>query len=180
MGATRISIAEFEATCGDDRVELVDGVVVQMPAGSAWSSSISISVMMQVYPYVRERELGRVYAANCGFVLFPDRATVVAPDGAYVREDRAPQGKAREHFVNVPPDLALETLAPADRAEDMAVRIALYQEAGVPLVWVADPEAEPITVFALDQSPRTLGVGDELDGGDVLPGFRVAVAEIFS
>lgn len=179
MVATRISIAEFEATCGDDRVELVDGVVVEMPAGSFWSACVSMNVMMQVYPYVRERQLGRVYSANCGFVLFPDRATVVAPDGAYVRADRAPQGEARHHFVNVPPDLALETLAPADRSDAMAAKVAMYQEAGVPLVWVVDPDSQTVTVNALGQPPRTLGIDDELDGSEVLPGFRVAVAELF-
>jgi hypothetical protein len=29
------------------------------------------------------------------------------------------------------------------------------------------------------QEPRQLGPGDELDGGDVLPGFRYPVAEVF-
>ena len=56
----------------------------------------------------------------------------------------------------------------------------MYQEAGVPLVWVVDPDSQTVTVNALGQPPRTLGIGDALDGGEVLPGFRVAVAEIFS
>ncbi|MFT4039303.1 MAG: Uma2 family endonuclease [Thermomicrobiales bacterium] len=180
MVATRISVAEFEATCGDDRVELVDGVVVQMPAGSWWSSSVSVNVLMQLWPHVRERKLGRVYGANTGFVIFPDRDTVLAPDGAFIRAGREPQGEARRHFARLAPDLVLETLAPDDRADDMAAKVAMYQEAGSPLVWVADPDAETVTVYAPGQPPVTLGIGDELDGGDVLPEFRVAVAEIFA
>ena len=54
------------------------------------------------------------------------------------------------------------------------------KEAGVPLVWVADPQAQTVTVLELGQAPVVLTAIDTLDGGDVLPEFRVAVAELFA
>ncbi|MFT4040759.1 MAG: Uma2 family endonuclease [Thermomicrobiales bacterium] len=138
MASPRITVAEFEATCGDDRVELIDGVVVQMPAGSVGSARISTKTGYLLGTHVFPRKLGQFLAPGCGFVLFPNRATVLAPDGAFLRAGREPQGEALDHFVDGPPDLAIEVLAPADRAEDMADKVAMYQEAGVPLIWLVD------------------------------------------
>jgi Uma2 family endonuclease len=56
----------------------------------------------------------------------------------------------------------------------------MYQEAGVPLIWLVDPEAQTVTVIAAGASTRVLGPNDTLDGGDVLPGFSVSDAEIFA
>ncbi|MFT4040760.1 MAG: Uma2 family endonuclease [Thermomicrobiales bacterium] len=180
MVATRLSVAEFEATCGDDRVELIDGDVVPMSPASEESSGVNSMAHYVLSAHIVPRKLGRVYGAETGFVLFPGRNTVVAPDVSFLRADRLPHGKARKHFIQVPPDLAVEVIAPSDRPRDIAAKIALYQEAGVPLVWLADPEAQTVTVFALGQEPVVLGIGDELDGGDVLPEFRVAVTTIFA
>ena len=65
------------------------------------------------------------------------------------------------------PDLAVEVLSPTDRARDMQAKAALYQEAGVPLIWVVDPQAQTVLVLALGQSPVILTVADTLDGGEI-------------
>lgn len=180
MVATRISVEAFEATCGDDRVELIDGVVVQMPPSGDWSSSIAARITILLGMHVLPQNLGRLYSADGGFVLFPDRETVRVPDVAFVRAERMPQGEARDHFPRLAPDLAVEVISPSDRARDMAAKVAMYQEAGVPLVWLVDRWARTVTVLALGQEPVTLHEGDELDGGPVLPAFRLVVAEIFA
>jgi Uma2 family endonuclease len=59
-------------------------------------------------------------------------------------------------------------------------KVALYQEAGVPLIWVVDPDAQTVTVPALGQAPITLTVEDTLGGGEVLPDLQIEVAEIFA
>ena len=180
MVATRISVAEFEASCGDERVELVDGEIIPMSPSADESSSIGWMIGYLLGLHVVPRKLGRLYNAEAGFVLFPDRATVRVPDVAFVRADRMPSGEARRHFVNVPPDLAVEVHSPSDRPRDIARKAAMYQQAGVPLVWLVDPDTRTVPVLALGQPPVTLGVGDELDGGEVLPEFQVAVAEVFA
>jgi Uma2 family endonuclease len=58
--------------------------------------------------------------------------------------------------------------------------VAMYLQAGVRLVWLVDPDERTATVFQPDAPLVKLREGDTLDGGDILPGFRVQVAEIFA
>lgn len=180
MVATRITVDQFEAIYGDERVELIDGVVVPMPPASDWPTSVTATITILLGMHVRPRKLGRVYSAEAGFVIFPNRETVRVPDVAFVRTERMPQGEARWHFPRLAPDLAVEVLSPTDRTHDILAKVAMYQEAGVPLVWVVDPQAQTVTVSALGQKPVVLTATDTLDGGEVLPEFRVAVVELFA
>jgi len=41
------------------------------------------------------------------------------------------------------------------------------------------PPSQTIDVYAPGKKKRTFGVNDTLDGGDVLPGFRLPVRELF-
>ncbi|HTD62770.1 MAG TPA: Uma2 family endonuclease [Gemmatimonadaceae bacterium] len=77
------------------------------------------------------------------------------------------------------PDLAVEVLSPSNRAGEMATKIAEYFAKGTRLVWLADPKKRTVAVYAPDALPYILGNGEFLDGGDVLPGFRVAVNRLF-
>ncbi len=180
MVATRITVDQFEATCGDERVELIDGVVVPMTPASSKPSRVGATISAILWNHVRQHRLGSVYNAEGGFVLFPDRETVLAPDAAFVRAGREPQGEAEWHFARLAPDLVVEVLSPSDRPREVQAKAALYQEAGVPLIWVVDPQAQTVMVSALGQEPRVLAAADTLDGGEVLPEFQVAVAELFA
>jgi Uma2 family endonuclease len=130
--------------------------------------------------HVRPAGLGRVYGADGGFVLFPDRNTVLVPDVAFVTEERAPKGEARKEFPRLAPDLAVEVLSPSDRMADALAKVAMYLQAGTPLVWLVNPTTRTVVVFRSEMDPVTLGESDTLDGGDVLPGFTVPVAEVFA
>jgi Uma2 family endonuclease len=55
----------------------------------------------------------------------------------------------------------------------------MYQEAGVPLIWLVDPEAMTVTVIASGSPTAVLKPGDTLDGGDVVPRFNVPVKDVF-
>jgi Uma2 family endonuclease len=181
MVATRpITIQEFERITLDGRWELIDGEPVEMTPSADESSSIGATILGFLAQYVRESRLGRLYGADGGFVLFPDRATVRVPDAAFVRADRAPQGEARKSFPRLAPDLVVEVLSPSDRASEVVAKLEMYQEAGVPLIWLIDPDNETITIIAAGQPTRVVKPGETFDGGDVLPGFTVPVAEIFA
>lgn len=181
MVATRlVTVAEFEATCEDERVELIDGVVIPMTPASNESGRVTAVITIRLGMFVLPRQLGNILAAETGFVIFADRQTVLAPDVAFVRAGREPQSEARWHFARLAPDLVVEVLSPSDRARDMTAKVALYQGAGVPLIWVVDPRAVTVTVHALGQPPLTLTATDTLNGGDVLPEFQIVVAELLA
>ena len=175
-----ITIQEFERMALDGRWELIDGEPVEMTPSAYESSSIGAMILGFLAQYVREHRLGRVYGADGGFVLFPDRPTVRVPDAAFVRAERAPQGEARKSFPRLAPDLVVKVLSPSDRTSEVVAKLEMYQEAGVPLIWLVDPDEGTVTIIAAGQPTRVVKQGDTLDGGDVLPGFAVPVAEIFT
>ena len=180
MVATKeITVEAFEAMSLAGRWELVDGELVEMSPSADASASTGMTVGAILWQFVRKNRLGRLYNAEGGFVLFPNRATVRAPDIAFVRADRAPQGEARRHFPRLAPDLVVEVLSPTDRPADVVAKVEMYQEAGVPLIWLVDPETQSVTIIAAGKSIEILKASDTLDGGAVLPGFAVKVAEIF-
>jgi Uma2 family endonuclease len=181
MVATRhVSVEEFETTPPAGRWELIDGAIVAVTPAADESSSIGATIITVLGPHVRAHHLGRLYNAEGGFVLFPDRATVLAPDVAFVRAERAPQGAARKHFPRLAPDLVVEVLSPSDCASETVAKLELYKEAGVPLIWLVDPEKQTVTVIATGRPVNVLQADDTLDGGDVVPGFSIPVAEIFA
>jgi Uma2 family endonuclease len=104
-----------------------------------------------------------------------DRAFV--PDVVFIRQERLGPGRAGlAATFRAAPDLAVEILSPDQPAGRFAAKVQFYLRHGVRLVWVVDPDAETVTVFAPDRDPVTLQGEDMLDGGDVLPGLRTTVA----
>lgn len=180
VATRRITVDEFENMSLEGLWELIDGEMVEMSPSADEPSSIGATITGMLWSFARPRRLGRVYNAEGGFVLFSDRETVLAPDVAFVRAERMPRGEARKHFARLAPDLAVEVLSPSDRASEVLVKVQMYQESGVRLVWIVDPDLETVTVIAQGNPTIVLGSGDDLTGGDVLPGFSVSVAEIFA
>ena len=77
------------------------------------------------------------------------------------------------------PDLAVEVLSPSNTRHEMATKLREYFAAGVRLVLYVDPPERTARAFTSPETWTDLGPGDSLDGGDVLPGFRLAMSEWF-
>ena len=101
------------------------------------------------------------------------------PDLAFVRVDRLPPAGRRKGFLRLAPDLVVEVVSPSDRAATVAQEVELYRRAGVRLIWVIRTPRRTVTVYPLGQASFTLRAGDTLDGGHVVPGFRLPVATLF-
>ena len=57
--------------------------------------------------------------------------------------------------------------------------VAEWLEAGTRAVWVVDPRQRAVIVHESGRDASTFGQSGELPGGEVLPGFAVAVRELF-
>lgn len=101
------------------------------------------------------------------------------PDLAFIRQERLPCEAEWDGLCLVPPDLGVEVTSPVDDEEAIGAEARAYLAGGVPLLWVADPWRRVVAVRAPKQPRRLLGEGDDLDGDDVLPGFRLSVGELF-
>jgi Uma2 family endonuclease len=86
---------------------------------------------------------------------------------------------AREPAWNVVPDLAVEIVSPTNLAKEIDRKITDYFQAGVRLVWVVYPDSDRVYVY---QSPTHVSImerTDTLAGGEVLPGFRLPIAQLY-
>ena len=164
----------------DAHVELVQGEVVTMPPAGAEHGEIALSIGSLVREFLRHQKLGRAYAAETGFILSRNPDTVRAPDVAFVATERAARQTRKEGFFDGAPDLAVEVVSPADTDEEVQTKILGYLQAGTSLVWIVRPRTRTVTVYRSLTDIRVLTEHDTLTGENLLPGFAVAVAEIFS
>ena len=178
VATKRISIEEFASLTRDGLWELIDGEPLAVTPSSDRSGWVSGRIFSRLERFVDANNLGWAFPAETGFILFENRATVRSPDAAFVRRDRL--SGLTDRFVPLAPDLAVEVLSPSDRMTDALGKVTMYLQAGVQSVWLVDPLERTVTVFRPDAALKLLAEGDILDGGDVLPGFSVPVADIFA
>lgn len=158
--------------------ELQAGVLVSEPLPGFRHGKTALRIGRLLGDHVGRHGLGEVVGNDTGFVLAREPDTVRGPDVAFVSKKRlAALEDATKAFPGAP-DLAIEVLSAGNTAAAMHAKVADYLAAGTRLVWVVDPEREAVTIYRSLLSPRTLSRGQELEGEDVVPGFRLAVAEL--
>jgi len=166
-------------TAGLGRCEPVRGELIMMTPASGEHGGVVAELTGHLWSFIRPRNLGRVLGAATGFLISRDPETVRAPDVAFVRAERLPDEPIRG-FFQIAPDLAVEVLSPNDRAGDVLDKVHQWLEAGCPAVWVVAPERRTVTVYEGPARIATRTAADELTCDELLPGFRLAVAEIFA
>ncbi len=123
---------------------------------------------------------GRILCGEAGCRLARNPDTVVGIDVVYVAANFVNFDSDETTLIDGVPTLVIEILSPSDVFEDIKEKIELYQKHRVPLIWVIDPYDRTVTIYRLDAEPELVNVRQELTGEPFLPGFRVAVAEIFA
>ncbi len=181
MTATLLMTADDLAALPDDgnRYELLRGELLTMPPTGFEHGAVTGETLWQIKTFVRETGAGAV-VTEVGFVLSHDPTTVLAPDVAFIRQDRVPQGPDRVGFAKLAPDLVVEVVSPSNSLAEMNDKVLTYLEAGVRMVLVLEPQRRTATVHTPDRVARTLLPDERFDGGDVLPGFVVRVADLFA
>jgi Uma2 family endonuclease len=119
-----------------------------------------------------------VLGNDAGFILARSPDTVRGPDVSFVSRVRYDTANEVGAFPGAP-DLAVEVWSPSNTPAAIHAKVGDYLAAGTRCVWVLDPDTGTVAVYRSLLCPRTFGGSDFLDGEDVVPGFRVGVAEIF-
>jgi Uma2 family endonuclease len=107
----------------------------------------------------------------------PDR--IRKPDVSFVRSDRLPGGRSPKGVFASRPDFAAEIVSPNDKVVELNEKLTDYKAAGIPLVWVLDPDAKTVQVRTPDGAVAEFEGDAVLTGDPVLPGFSVRVADLF-
>lgn len=161
------------------RYELVKGELRRM-SPSGWEHGVVVvNITLLVGQHVKTDNLGACCGAETGFKLASDPDTVRAPDLAFVGRERIPESGMPKKFWQGAPDLAVEVVSPGDTYSEVEEKVGGWLGAGARAVWVVDPRRRGVSVYRPVADVTRLSEGDELDGGEVVPGFRCKVSEIF-
>jgi Uma2 family endonuclease len=175
--ATERDVVEIHGR--EDRLyELVDGVLVEKTVGT-YESYLAMLLGQFLGSFAREHRLGIVLGADGMMRLAPGLVRI--PDVSFVSFDRLPDRRVpRQAIADLAPDLAVEVISKSNTPEEMDRKLADYFAARVRLVWYVYPESREVRVYVTPGQVKVLGEADTLDGLDVLPGFRLPVAELFA
>jgi len=151
-----------------------------MPPAGGRHGSVAMRIGSLLSVHVRANDLGEVFAAETGFILRRNPDTVRAPDASFIAKDRLPEGNLPIGYLEIIPGLVVEVVSPSDTAREVQDKVEDWLRAGSRLVWVIDPPTRSVTVYRSMDDLQILSEGDELVGGEVIPGFVGNIQDLFS
>lgn len=155
------------------RLELVGGEIVEVVSNN-YASMIAVWLAAKLIAFTEAQSLGRVTGADGGYQVAGER---YIPDVGFITYPRQPE-PCREAWNPLAPDLAVEVISLTDDERVLRIKVTNYLAAGT-VVWVIDPEAQAIDIHTPGQPVQVLTADDTLNGGAILPGFTLAVRQIF-
>lgn len=160
--------------------EIDNGAKVEKPPMGTFPVLVGSILDQLLGAHARANHLGRVVAEML-FKINKAGDPQRRPDVAFVSYERWPRDRKvnSENGWDVVPDLFIEVISPSNTANDVPGRIREYFEAGARRVWVVYPTDRQVYVYESPKKIGILGLGDSLDGEDVLPGFRLGLNELF-
>ena len=182
-GRVRLRPRPGEATEGDllapggRLCELVEGVLVEKAMGYD-ESLLTVELLLAIAAFVKLHRLGEVTGPDGTIRLMPGLVRI--PDIAFLARENLPKkGEPRRAAPDLAPDLAVEVLSKSNTKAEIRRKLVEYFDAGVRLVWLVDPRTRTVVVHTAPKASTKLAVGKTLEGGDVLPGFALPLAELF-
>ncbi|NWF69282.1 MAG: Uma2 family endonuclease [Chloroflexi bacterium] len=153
--------------------EFIGGEIVEMVSNN-YSSMVAALILGELQGFTKGKNLGYLTGADGGYWVNGER---YIPDAAFISKTRQPV-PSRDAYNPNAPDLAVEVLSPSDDPHTTRLKVVNYLLAGTTL-WLVDPERKIVEGYVPGAAPKTLGLDDTLDGGAHLPGFSLAVKDIF-
>lgn len=158
--------------------ELIEGVLLEKSMGFN-ESALAVFLAGLLNTFVIQRNLGIVTGSDGTYELMPDLVRI--PDVAFTRWDRFPgRQRATAPVPRLAPNLAVEVLSRGNTPGEMAAKRQDYFDAGVELVWEIDLAARTLSVYTSPTAGTTFDERDTLDGAAVLPGFTLALRDLFA
>ena len=158
--------------------EVVNGQPFERPEMGAYPEELASILHEYLGPYVRRENLGRSIVETKFQTTSHNQRR---PDLAFISFAQWPKGRRAPNAAawDLVPDLAVEVISKTDVAWDVLAKVKEYFDAGVKAVWLIYPHLETIHVYTSFTRINVLTRLDTLDGGDVVPGFRLPLADLF-
>lgn len=173
-------VPALELPDGVSGYEFVDGRLEPVMWGSPLHGEMIVEIAACLWYHVKENGRPGEVWSDARFVLGlgRDRERLRGPDVSYIQKEKLAGIDPVRLFRGVP-DLAIEVDLASGRKPGGQQRIVDYLEAGVRLVWAIDPHSRTAMMYRPDGTARLVRSDEELDGEDVVAGFRLRIAELF-
>ncbi len=158
--------------------ELVRGQVVEMPPPCAPHGKVPFRLAARLGRYLDDHPIGEGFTET-GFMVARSPDVVRAPDVAFVRQERLDRMEPVTGYFDGAPDLAIEIVSPHDKVVDLDAKVTEYFAAGAGAVWIVNPTTRRVIAHTSEKLARIYSADDALDGGEVLPGFVLRLADLF-
>ncbi|MDZ8024993.1 MAG: Uma2 family endonuclease [Nostoc sp. DedQUE01] len=183
MSLTITYLEQLQSEHPEWQMELVEGKIIVSPPSDYESEEIGTRLITFLNNWVMSRRLGRITGSSAGFIILSieeadsEKRNLRAPDVSFVRADRLK--KTKRDFVELVPDLMVEIKSKSDRIKPLEEKIQLFLQLGSVVGILIDPDKLTVTVYRLNQAPVVLQNGDTLTLPDLLPGWELAVSELW-
>ncbi|MFN6472496.1 MAG: Uma2 family endonuclease [Nostoc sp. SerVER01] len=183
MSLTITDLEQLQSEHPEWQMELVEGKIIVSPPSDYESEEIGTRLITFLNNWVMSRRLGRITGSSAGFIIpsieeaDSEKRNLRASDVSFVRADRLK--KTKRDFVELVPDLMVEIKSKSDRIKPLEEKIQLFLQLGSVVGILIDPDKLTVTVYRLNQAPVVLQNGDTLTLPDLLPGWELAVSELW-
>ena len=158
--------------------EIVNGEMLAMSPANFQHGNVISRIYSPLGMAVYEGDLGELADGQTGFRL--RSGDLYCPDIAFVTKERAAEHRRKNGtFFEGAPDLAVEVLSPSDMIGVIEEKLVQFFAEGMRLAWVVHPRTKTVHVYHSAAHVSVVAADGFLDGEEVVPGFRLAVAEIF-
>lgn len=169
----RVCESKFGRIC-----ELVDGTLVEKTVGF-YESRVALTIARFLDEHAEKHDLGIVLGPDA--LVRVDPAQVRLPDVSFFSWKHFPgRRRPRGQILDQVPDLSVEVLSPRNTQREMERKRRENFLGGCQLVWEVDPVKKQARVYTAPDESRLVRRSGKLEGGDVLPGFELSLADLFA
>lgn len=172
-----MAVDEFWMQYAYQPYELINGHVVRVKTLGFRYSVVILRLNAMLEEYATAHNLGEVVGSQVGFRL--GKATIRTPRTAFIGRDKQHAILRPYSYLTFPPDIAVEVIMPDDSVKVSQHKIRQYLKAGTVYLWAIHPELHQMTIFHRSGKSRTFKQGDTIQGGSILPGFKLPLLKLF-
>ncbi|MGE0681192.1 MAG: Uma2 family endonuclease [Candidatus Binatia bacterium] len=179
----KLTTEQFVRLCQENRdfrFELTaqQELVIMPPAGSETGRRNS-KLIVRVGTWAEADGTGVTFDSSTGFTL-PNGA-IRSPDASWIKKEKweTLSAEQQEEFAPLCPDFVIELRSPSDRLSELQAKMQEYIDNGALLGWLLDPQERRVYIYRPNLPIEILDDPAELRGDPVLPGFVLAVREVW-
>lgn len=178
----RVTPEQFDLLCIDNpnlRLELTkDGELIVMPPTGGESGKRNLDLTTQIGVWNKQTRLGEAFDSSTGYDFTAISGGKMSPDVSWIEKSRL-QGVSLKGFIPIVPDFVIELRSPTDRLNTLQTKMKDYQQLGVKLGLLINPQDRQVDVYRAGQTVDRLNAPTTIDCGEVLPGFVLDLSEIW-